>query len=224
MPFACFSRQLLQHVEIAAEPSIGSTSREGVIQQTSERRHTRSSLLCGEYRAAKVRLMSMCWMWSRYSVSAACIQQRRSIHLTKIQYLTDKDGVVAGLVLERALTLEPSRAILQNRHATFATVPSDPCKAVGNTRRELLRETDLVRSEHTDRIVSRLPKYRRTAGIPIQTPKHQRRIQRDRIKRIGGQPDRGPILRNSGDYGNACREPFECVSKLQSVRSCGHAC
>ena len=86
-------------------------------------------------------------------------------------------------------------------------------KTVAFERRKMVRQVFLVCRQDTHAVVSGRCKCIVAAGFLRQTPQHQRRVQRDRVERIGGHAHILAFSILRGDDGDACRELRKCLTK-----------
>ena len=109
--------------------------------------------------------------------------------------LADEDDVIAFLVAAAVEALEDRGGAVEQRHAARAGAKGDAVEAIDVLAREALGEGALVGGQDVDRVVRAARERRHRAGLARQAPEHERRIDRDRVERVGGQADRLAVAR-----------------------------
>ena len=119
---------------------------------------------------------------------AAMEQQRRGVRaVAAALHLADEDDVVALLVAAAVEAFESGRRAGQQRRAARTLGEGHAGPAVRAARGEALGQRLLVGRQDVDGVVRAGTEGRQRAGRARQAPEHQRRIERNRIERIGGQ-------------------------------------
>lgn len=86
---------------------------------------------------------------------------------------------------------------------------------------ETLRNGHLLRAQYVNHVAFALLKCFERRRISRQAPDHQRRIERDRVKRADCQPNRGHAICGCSDYGHTCWKSAECRSEKRRIKRRG---
>src|SRR5258706_2908701 len=133
------------------------------------------------------------------------------------------DDVVAGAVLGVDDAVDPGQPTTQHRRAVARRLPVDAGELVGALGRHQPAELLLVLGEDVDaELAGRLDPRPRTARVR-GAERDERRVERDRRERVGGQPDRLVAVGiDRGDDGDAGGEVAEHRPVQRGVdRRCG---
>src|SRR5229473_1931549 len=77
----------------------------------------------------------------------------------------------------------------------------------------------LAGRQNVDRKVTRASKIRIAGGLTRQTPEHERRIERNRGKRIHGNADPPTVFRARADYGYARSKLAQCPAEVPPIEA-----
>lgn len=86
---------------------------------------------------------------------------------------------------------------------------------------ETLRNGHLLRTQHVNHVALALLKSFERRRVSRQAPDHQRRIERDGVKRADRQPNRGHAICGCSDYGYTCWKSAERRSEKRRIKRRG---
>ncbi|KAG0185568.1 hypothetical protein DFQ28_009144 [Apophysomyces sp. BC1034] len=101
----------------------------------------------------------------------------------------NEDHVITFVVAAAVVAFEPGKRTVQDRHAAVAGFVRDAREPVALERGKAAAQFQLRRGEHIDDVVRVRLEHGHRIGPFRQAPQHQRRSQRYRIERAGGDAD-----------------------------------
>ena len=135
------------------------------------------------------RLRKRCCLARGEPVAAAVEQQRRSPAGVEFDYFADEDHVVAAVVLVSGAAFEACRGPVEQRSAARAARQLEPGEFVFAGLGEAVRQRFLVGSEDVHRKMACRAERGQAGRLARQAPQHHRRVERDRVEAVGGNPD-----------------------------------
>ena len=130
---------------------------------------------------------------------------------------TDKYGVITGCVGSIVRHFEGRATTRENRGATSTSLPMQTDKSVGRPSGETVRQILLFGRQDIDDVMTGPAEGLEVVRIIVQTPEDERRLKRNRGKRIDGQPDRVAIRVDGRDNGDAGSEASEGIAQGAAV-------
>ena len=141
----------------------------------------------------------------------------------------DEKHVVARRVKRVMPAFEPCRAAFDQRRIGLAEAEGHACEAIGVRTRKASRQLDLIVREHVNRVLRGAFEDRQAARAPRQAPDDERRLQRHRVERIGGEADEAVLgaRGNDRDTGRKLRQgvaelPLGDGGPLYALVDCRH--
>src|SRR5438270_5968501 len=141
-------------------------------------------------------------------VGATVIKQRAAVAMLGVQDFGDQDGVVAGIYQAVRTAFERGQRAGDQRHALVPGVPFDRVEPVVPAPRKMYRKILLALMKNIDTQALRPAKALENVGTVIDADQNQRRIERNRCKRVRGHAVRAPLgvrNRDDGDAGGKSR-------------------
>ncbi len=117
--------------------------------------------------------------------------------------------MVAFVVAAAVVAFEPCERAVEHGHPRVAGRMRDPFEAVALVGREALAQVQLRRREHVHHVMAVAAEHRRRRRFVREAPQHERRIERHRIERTGGDADQLAGRRARRDHRHARRELAE---------------
>lgn len=117
--------------------------------------------------------------------------------------LADEYRVIAGKMLDGVGHFEGGATGGQYRSAAGAGLPSQTGKTVGRPGGEAVGDVLLTCGQNVDRVMAGLAKGFQIVRSVVQTPEHERRLQRDCGKRIDCQTNGMAVRVDGRNDGNA---------------------
>ena len=118
-------------------------------------------------------------------------------------HFADEDHVVAFIVAAAVVAFEPRERAVEHGHPRVAGRMRDPFEAVALVGREALAQVELRGREHVHHVMAVAAKHGRRRRFVREAPQHERRIERDRVERAGGDADQLAGRRARRDHRHA---------------------
>ena len=134
-------------------------------------------------------------------------------------YFGQKQQVIAAVVAYRVAAFEVGAGPDEQGRAERSGKPFYAREAVLRRAGETIRQRALPGREQRDTEVGRFFEPRQQAQAPCQAEDDERRLERDRVERIDGQPQGRPVGRARGQHGNAGGELSQGAAQLLRIHS-----
>src|SRR5262249_48640387 len=152
-------------------------------------------------------------------VFAAAKQQCRFMGVGVAFNVADKDDVVAAVMPILVAALEMRSRPDQHRGAAFGDYMVDLGELVLMGAGEFIRQFDLVVRQHIDDEMRTLLKGRKALRVERGAPQHERRRQRYRSERVGGQPVKPAVAAARRDDRYTGRKGAKCVAEVAQIEA-----
>ena len=130
--------------------------------------------------------------------------------------------MIPGPMPRVVAALEPRDAPIDERRAGAAQRVIDSLEPIGVRTRKPAREVGLVVREHVDRITLGILEGGEARRAAVETPHHERRVERNRAERVCGEADESVMRAGRADDRHPRGELREGIAKL-TFGECGRA-
>lgn len=126
-------------------------------------------------------------------------------------HFTDEDHMVAFIVAAAVVAFEPRERAVEHGHPRVAGRMRDSFEAIALVGREALAQVELRCREHVHHVMAVAAEHGRRRRFVREAPQHERRIERHRVERAGGDADQLAGRRARRDHRHARGELAECL-------------